>query len=513
MLTWRDLRIQSRKPSSWVLRALWAAAAAAFALVTLWPWLLVPSLLRRQGHAGGGLAALAFAGATLAQALVALLLAGQGAGSMADERRARTLPLLHLTRLRSWEILAGKLGADVASLLALLVAVLPVGALLSWIGGVDPRLALEASCLILALGAAGMTAGALLGCLYASRLAIALVSLGALAAAALSLVPGARAALGAAHPVLALWEVAWQIPATDRQTSTAPAVVLLVGSAAAIFAVSGLLLAGLDRVPGRGRPLAARSAGRGGPRRLRGNPVRHLATSGGWLPARGAGYVAAAASAASLGAIWWMSPLSRPAAWAASAALALVLLVLPASWTTGLFTQDRLRILRATLGATPLGAGRMLGGYLQAAALRYLPVAGALLLPLLVLLVGQGIEWRWIAWIGIHSLVHALLGLCIGLLFSIWLRHRLRALVGGIVTTALAAGSCLATGLALAPLLFVLLQALSRGSSAALNVHVSIPSIAALASVSIASLLHLPVARAFFYGGLRNLDRSLGRST
>lgn len=68
--------------------------------------------------------------------LVLFIAPGYAAAQISGERERRSLPLLQVTLLRPFQIVAGKLGASVAWLVLLIVAALPLGAATFFLGGV-----------------------------------------------------------------------------------------------------------------------------------------------------------------------------------------------------------------------------------------------------------------------------------------------------------------------------------------------------------------------------------------
>lgn len=140
-------------------------AGLAYALYRIGRSVLVASSGFAPDLAGGGGPVL---GRFLVEGLLCFILVGvlfvapgYAATQIAGERERRTLPLLQLTLLRPWEIVAGKLGAAVAWLVLLVVAAVPVGAVAFFLGGVAPSdlLAGLAFLLLIAVCIAGMGLG------------------------------------------------------------------------------------------------------------------------------------------------------------------------------------------------------------------------------------------------------------------------------------------------------------------------------------------------------------------
>ncbi len=78
-------------------------------------------------------------------AVVCLLTPAYVAGTVADEKERKTLEFLLATDLRNREIVFGKLAGRVANLLVLVLAGLPLLAMLQLFGGIDPELVLAAT--------------------------------------------------------------------------------------------------------------------------------------------------------------------------------------------------------------------------------------------------------------------------------------------------------------------------------------------------------------------------------
>ena len=139
----RELRVLSRRRSSWTVRTLFTAA-----ILSTWA-------LCRDFTPAGDLIALS---------IVAMSLFGPGAAIassdvISSERRNRTLGLLLLTPLRSPEVIFGKLAACISQYLLFLAAVLPVFALPLLGGGVEGAAVIRQILGLLAASLLGMSIG------------------------------------------------------------------------------------------------------------------------------------------------------------------------------------------------------------------------------------------------------------------------------------------------------------------------------------------------------------------
>jgi ABC-type Na+ efflux pump permease subunit len=90
------------------------------------------------------------------------VMAGSTSSILAEEKEKQTLPFLLTTTMTDREIVFGKLGARIAQIMMILVAAMPVLAIMQVMGGIDPRLL---SCVFLAtivslISAAGIGAAA-----------------------------------------------------------------------------------------------------------------------------------------------------------------------------------------------------------------------------------------------------------------------------------------------------------------------------------------------------------------
>jgi ABC-type transport system involved in multi-copper enzyme maturation permease subunit len=121
--------------------------------------------------------------------LVAAVTPGVTAGAITDEKERKTLHFLLATDLSGREIVFGKLAARVGALMTLVLAGLPVIAIMQFFGGIEPRLLLVA---------VGMTT-------------VSVVSLAALGVAASVLLPRTRDAIMLAYgvPVVYVWLSLW----------------------------------------------------------------------------------------------------------------------------------------------------------------------------------------------------------------------------------------------------------------------------------------------------------------
>ena len=147
----REVRALAQNRGTFFLRAAWAAGCALFVAAGM------------SGHAGQALGRRAeglFSTLVWAQCIAAPLLGALLAiGSVAAERRQRTLGLLVLSRLRPLEVVAGKLIALLGILGMLVLAPLPVFGLLGWAGGLEYVWLAKLAVLSIALAAFGLAAG------------------------------------------------------------------------------------------------------------------------------------------------------------------------------------------------------------------------------------------------------------------------------------------------------------------------------------------------------------------
>ena len=185
----------------------------------------------------------------IAQVVGVLAIApAMAAGSIAGERARKTLPDLLATRLTPAEIVAGKLAARTVGLGAIVVAGLPVAAILGLLGGVDPALLIArfagtialafliGSVATLVSARAATARDAIIGTYIVEIIAIA----GRVAVRELDPAPWLEAVLPA---ILALDPFAM----VDRNLSTS-ALINRIAITAGLHAAIGLLLVGLAAV-------------------------------------------------------------------------------------------------------------------------------------------------------------------------------------------------------------------------------------------------------------------------
>lgn len=93
--------------------------------------------------------------------LVLFVAPAYAAAQVSGERERRTLPLLQVTLLRPWQIVAGKLGASTAWLVLLILAALPLGAGAFFLGGASLADLVRGVVyiVVVAVGIAGMALG------------------------------------------------------------------------------------------------------------------------------------------------------------------------------------------------------------------------------------------------------------------------------------------------------------------------------------------------------------------
>jgi ABC-type transport system involved in multi-copper enzyme maturation permease subunit len=134
----------ARRSRLWMLRSLYALVLLAGLFVVCLNWFGLAGMTGVQTlhpNEQARFAASVFQTFLVVQYLVVLLLTpALTAGALAEERERGTLPLLLATQLEGSHIVLGKLLSRVGQLVLLLLAGLPVLALLQLLGGVDPAL-------------------------------------------------------------------------------------------------------------------------------------------------------------------------------------------------------------------------------------------------------------------------------------------------------------------------------------------------------------------------------------
>lgn len=166
----RELREISRGRALFLLRSLYGLSLAFVAIVSF----------GRSGPVSvddaGRVTADLFAGFSVVQPLAAVVVgAVLGVTSVRGELREKTLGLLVLSGLRSHEVVVGKAAALAGLLGAVLLAALPVFALLGWGGGLDHSWLAALALLSAAFAALGVSTGILGGVLFRSGLGAAAV--------------------------------------------------------------------------------------------------------------------------------------------------------------------------------------------------------------------------------------------------------------------------------------------------------------------------------------------------
>lgn len=126
----RELRVASRRPSTYWARSV--AAAVALSIAVWWYWVNVSG--HRSLNALGGELFWMLAGFTMGYAIFAGIT--YSSDSVSQEKREGTLGLLFLTDLRGYDVVLGKLTASSVGAFYRLLAVLPVLAITLMMGGV-----------------------------------------------------------------------------------------------------------------------------------------------------------------------------------------------------------------------------------------------------------------------------------------------------------------------------------------------------------------------------------------
>lgn len=391
-----------------------------------------------------------FAGLSAFQPLAAVVAgAVLGVATVRAELREKTLGLLVLSGFRSREIVAGKAAAISGLLGAVLLAALPVFALLGWGGGLDHSWLAALALVSAAFAALGVSTGLLAGVLFRSGFgAAALVGTLSAGLVAPLWIFGGRPP--APMPI-------WAVLVVATQGKSAPGARFLPWHLAlpllVLFGVSLLFLALsaglLDGAVGRSTGLGLRGAfealdrlfdrlNRGGvvfgrERTLRSNPVAWLARTAGGL-----------------GRPRYLVRLLLPIA---AAAVSVGARVLDESWSQGVLATilvsvvvgfptllaavggaavagERQRRTLLPLLATPLPARTILAGKMLGFAAPLLVVT-ALLLVIPVALASLGAE-REARSFGVDLLASGLLAYALSLLASLRTRSAVRAAVAGL---------------------------------------------------------------------------------
>ncbi len=390
-----------------------------------------------------------FAGLSAFQPLAAVVAgAVLGAATVRAELREKTLGLLVLSGFRSHEIVAGKAAAIAGLLGAVLLAALPVFALLGWGGGLDHSWLAALALVSAAFAALGVSTGLLAGVLFRSGFGAATL-VGVLST---GLVVPLWIFDGHPPPPMPIWAVL--VVATQGRHAPggqflpwhlALPLLVLFGASLLFLALSaGLLDGAVGRSTGLGLRGAFEALDRlfdrlnlggvvfGKERTLRSNPVAWLARTAGGL-----------------GRPRYLVRLLLPIAAAVSVGAG----VLDESWSQGVFATilffivvgfptllaavggaavagERQRRTLLPLLATPLPARTILAGKMLGLAAPLLVVT-ALLLVIPMVLASLGAE-REARSFGVDLLASGLLAYALSLLASLGTRSAVRATVAGL---------------------------------------------------------------------------------
>ncbi len=137
MVLLREALSQSRRPRTWWLRQLFAGAPLGI-VVLFWTATLESATTvdaSQFGQAGRSLFGIYAATQLFLVTLIAPALVAQG---IIEEREDRTLDLLVLSRLSAADVLWGKVGSRLLTLLTLIAAGLPTLSIITSLGGVSP---------------------------------------------------------------------------------------------------------------------------------------------------------------------------------------------------------------------------------------------------------------------------------------------------------------------------------------------------------------------------------------
>lgn len=177
-----ELRGLARRKTPFALRTLYAALVALGVLAPGWALFQLTDAGGLSGESMAQLGAGLFFYVVVVQVTLAAILGVLlGVASIASERRNKTLGLLVLSQLTGQEIVYGKLAAVLVLVLTVLLAGLPVFALLGWVGGVDYYWLLLLGLYTPVVAALGASAGLYFGLRFESVVAAGAAALGALA--------------------------------------------------------------------------------------------------------------------------------------------------------------------------------------------------------------------------------------------------------------------------------------------------------------------------------------------
>ncbi|MEM7354208.1 MAG: hypothetical protein AAF657_25615 [Acidobacteriota bacterium] len=459
-----EMRSLARVRAPFVLRTLYGALVAANVLLAL----RTAAFIGPSGMSSGQRLAFeaynAFYSVAAGQAMLAAILGAiVGVVSANSERRNQTLGLLVLSQLRPFEVILGKLTALLGLVVQVLIAGVPVFAVIGWAGGLDYRWLGWLTILTLALAAQGICTGLALGFRWRS-------ALGAVFAALLLMVVPILAASGSFGQIdsaplrlvisfgLAVVGVASQGQDPEALTMVQTGLVVsLVWTVVMAVIASRALPRAAAAGEGRGlRGLFERldrffeainvggiRLGSGLQRGPRGNPVT-------WLEGLNAGlglpqYGLRLLTAALLLACWSLVLVLDGGRWAGPVALfwgaGLVLVALSSGAAT--FGEEKARHCLGTLLATPMTARTILRGKLLTAA-KLLAVTA---IPIVLIAVVYESLYGFRSWDSQRLLAYALAGPLCGYLLA---RHM-----------SLVLASTLRAGIAAAALLAALLLGFS----------------------------------------------------
>ena len=221
-----EMRSLGRQKTPFVLRTVYAALVAS-GVVTVGGAL---SSFLSSGWSGESMANLGrqvFGFVVMAQSVLTVLLAVLLAvGSIQGERRNKTLGLLVLSQLSSRDVVLGKFLAVVALVLVVVLAGLPVFALLGWAGGVDYAWLAVLGLYTPVLAGLGAATGLYFGLRYHSAVAagtaaLAVLSIPVLAAVGAEDVSGGVGCVGCIGPLRwILGSAAWGVFVLAQQDGT-----------------------------------------------------------------------------------------------------------------------------------------------------------------------------------------------------------------------------------------------------------------------------------------------------
>ena len=495
-----EMRSLARQRTPFVMRTIYGALVAAVVLLAIGGATASPGTFS-SGQMLAIRAYGAFSAVASGQMLLAALLGAiVGVVSAHGERQNRTLGLLVLSQLRPGEVILGKLAALLGLVASILIAGVPVFAILGWAGGLDYRWLGWLAALTLAAAAQGIATGLALGFRWRSALGAAFTSL-------LLMVAPIVLAWGFGYDrlddfhigLLASVGLAMNAIAEQSQETEALADIKL-GIAVALGWTAAMVAVGCDALPraaaaGAGRGLrgvfekldrgfeainiGGIRLGSGRTRGPRGNPVAWLESlnAGLGLPQYGLRLLTAALVLSS----WSLVLVIDGGRWAAPVTFfwggALILVALAAGASA--FGEERARHCLPVLLATPLTGRLILRGKLLTS-LRLLFVTA---LPIALILMVYDSLYGFRGWQAQEFLVYCLAGPVCGYLLA---RH-----MSLVMTSTLRAGIAGAVLLVALLLFFGLLQAFD-------SLHPAVP---------------LAVALLIDRFSVFTFDRTLGRST